>query len=45
MKSMIDTIIEKMKTTEDDVPLILVGGGSSIIPPNIQFEGIYFYLN
>lgn len=35
MKEMIEDTIDKMKTTSDDVEVILVGGGSIIAPTNL----------
>lgn len=34
---MMEIIIEKMKTTDADIPLVLVGGGSAIIPEYMNF--------
>ncbi len=40
MKAMIERGIDLMKTSKDAIPMILVGGGSIIFPPDIAFEGI-----
>jgi N-methylhydantoinase A/oxoprolinase/acetone carboxylase beta subunit len=36
IKAMIETAIDRMKTQAGDVPVILVGGGSIIVPKNLQ---------
>eukprot|EP01022_Parablepharisma_sp_SALTPOND_P017200 TRINITY_DN2695_c2_g1_i1.p1 TRINITY_DN2695_c2_g1~~TRINITY_DN2695_c2_g1_i1.p1 ORF type:complete len:1002 (+),score=85.78 TRINITY_DN2695_c2_g1_i1:55-3060(+) len=40
VKVMIEKGIDMMKTSKEDIPMILVGGGSIIIPPTATFEGI-----
>ena len=36
----LDNLIDRIKTTPETIPLILVGGGSIIVPDNAKIEGI-----
>jgi N-methylhydantoinase A/oxoprolinase/acetone carboxylase beta subunit len=35
IRSMVEEVIDKMKTTSDDVPVVLVGGGSILLPDRL----------
>lgn len=39
MIKMIEVAVEKMKTSKDDVPVVLVGGGSALIKENSTIQG------
>lgn len=36
----IETLVDRMKTSNEPLPLILVGGGSILIPEDTQIEGV-----
>ena len=37
---LVEDLVDRMKTSKDPVPLILVGGGSILIPESAQIEGV-----
>ena len=38
--SMLEKLLDQMKSSKDDVPLILVGGGSILLPEDVKVEGV-----
>jgi N-methylhydantoinase A/oxoprolinase/acetone carboxylase beta subunit len=36
MREMVEEVIDKMKTTADDMPVVIVGGGSILLPQKLM---------
>ena len=36
MREMVEEVIDRMKTTADDMPVVIVGGGSILLPENMK---------
>jgi N-methylhydantoinase A/oxoprolinase/acetone carboxylase beta subunit len=36
MREMVEEVIDRMKTTADDMPVVIVGGGSILLPENLK---------
>jgi N-methylhydantoinase A/oxoprolinase/acetone carboxylase beta subunit len=36
MSEMVEEVIDRMKTTADDIPVVIVGGGSILLPENMR---------
>lgn len=40
MKQLMERVIDQMKTSPDPLPVLLVGGGSIVIPPDTKLAGV-----